>query len=171
MTAREPTPADVLAELKVMHREVRAQLAELRADWAERWSRTNDRLDEIRERQGTLIDAIAELRSEYAGHHHPHIHGDDGREQGDAEFRPEQITVSFSRAHLADEPEAGSARADGTRYLRSGKPGKMQVSRWWECDAEGLGTAPGFVREAVESATAYLKSVMWTNIMLAEVTP
>ncbi len=77
MTPHEPTLADVLAELQAMRRERRAELAEIRAglaearlDWAERWSRTSDRLDEISRRQGTLFDAIAEFRAEYAFHHH-----------------------------------------------------------------------------------------------------
>jgi hypothetical protein len=68
--AEEPTLAGVLAELQVMHREIRAQLAEMRADAAERALRTSDRLDEISRRQGTLFDAIAEFRAEYAIHHH-----------------------------------------------------------------------------------------------------
>jgi hypothetical protein len=70
MTEQEPTAADVLAELQLMHREIRAELAELRADWADRWSRTNERLDEITRRLGTLTDALADFRGEYTRHYH-----------------------------------------------------------------------------------------------------
>ena len=42
-----------------------------RADWAERQSRTSERLDEISRRLGTLTDEIADFRREYTGHMHP----------------------------------------------------------------------------------------------------
>jgi hypothetical protein len=78
MTAKEPTAADVLTELQVMRREVRADLAELRLDWADRWSRTNERLDDISRHLSVLIDMVAEFRAEYNAHVHPHRHGEDG---------------------------------------------------------------------------------------------
>jgi len=77
MSVQEPTAADVLAELQVMRREVRADLAELRLDWADRWSRTNERLDDISRHLNVLIDMVAAFRAEYNTHYHPHRHGED----------------------------------------------------------------------------------------------
>ena len=59
--------ADVLTAI----RELRVNVLEGRADWADRWSRTTDRLDEISRRLGTLTDSLAEFRAEYNNHHHP----------------------------------------------------------------------------------------------------
>lgn len=74
MNAREPTIADVLDAV----RELRVWVLETRADWAERQSRTSERLDEISRRLGTLTDEIADFRREYSEHHHPHRHGPGG---------------------------------------------------------------------------------------------
>lgn len=88
MSAPEPTAADVLAELQAMtaevratHAEIRAQLAEMRADWAERALRTSDRLDDISRHLSVLTNMVAAFRAEYNIHHHPHRHGEDGRDE------------------------------------------------------------------------------------------
>ncbi|HEX9543115.1 MAG TPA: hypothetical protein VGA04_33775 [Streptosporangiaceae bacterium] len=67
MSAQEPTIADVLEAI----REVRVTMLEMRADQADRQSRTSERLDDISRRLGTLTDEIADFRREYSSHHHP----------------------------------------------------------------------------------------------------
>jgi hypothetical protein len=68
-------------EIRAELTEMRAGLAELRLDWAERWSRSNDRLDDISRNLNMLIDMVAAFRAEYNSHGHPHRHGEDGHEE------------------------------------------------------------------------------------------
>jgi hypothetical protein len=63
----QPDNNDILTAVK----ELRVTILEMRADWADRWSRSADRLDELSRRVGTLTDGIADLRAEYNGHSHP----------------------------------------------------------------------------------------------------
>ncbi len=86
----EPTLRDVLTAVDGVRTEtrglqddvagLRVSLRELRMDWAERWSRTNERLDDIRRRVETLTGELADFHRDYNEHHHPHRHGDDGQE-------------------------------------------------------------------------------------------
>jgi len=78
VSATEPTIADVLAEIQLMRREQRAELAELRAELAEHRLRTSGQLDDIRRRLGTLVDDLTDFHREYNQHGHPHTHGADG---------------------------------------------------------------------------------------------
>jgi hypothetical protein len=73
VSAPEPSIADVLEAI----RGVRVSMLEMRADWADRWARSNERLDEISRRLGTLTDSLADSRAEYNEHHHPHTHGEE----------------------------------------------------------------------------------------------
>ena len=66
----EPTARDILTELREMRAEYRMSILELRADLAEYRSRATERMDGISRRLDTLIDAVADLRAEYAGHTH-----------------------------------------------------------------------------------------------------